>query len=356
MMGETYAVIMAGGAGSRFWPASRRSNPKQLLPLGPTEEPLLTATINRLSELIPKERVLIVTNQELTEATRAAAPGVPKGNILAEPVGRNTAPCVGWAAAHIRRRDPEGVMAVLPADHHVGDEGGFIAILRTAIDAANSGHVVTVGIRPTRAETGYGYIELADEITEGVFRARRFVEKPHRTRAQQFIAAGNFLWNSGMFFFRAQIILDAISTHLPGLSEGLAAFDKAARDGREDAEVRDRYPSLPSVSFDHGVMEKTERVAVVPGDFGWSDLGSWTSAWELADKEIHGNVVPNDAILRDAHNNYVQVPQGKLVAVIGVDDLVVVDTGDALLVIPRERAQDVREVVDELKRRDDSRL
>lgn len=352
----TYAVIMAGGSGTRFWPASRRLRPKQLLPLAPGDDrSLLRATVERIAPLVPPEHVLVVTSAELAEATATELPELPRENILAEPLGRNTAPCIGWAAAVVRRRDPEAVLMVLPADHHIGDVERFLAVLRRGLQAAEEGAIVTVGIEPTRAETGYGYLEKGAPIREGVHLARRFVEKPNRQRAEQFLASGQFLWNSGMFFFRADVILQAIAEHLPSLSAGLERLDQAATRGREEEELARTYPSLPSVSIDHGVMEKVEEVWVVPGSFGWSDLGSWTTAWELADRDADGNAVTAETLVEDAHGNYVAAPPGKLVALVGVDDLVVVDTEDALLVVPRERAQDVRAIVAKLRDRGDPR-
>jgi mannose-1-phosphate guanylyltransferase len=354
-MQHAFAVIMAGGAGTRFWPLSRQLRPKQLLPLATGGESLLAATVRRARQVLPPERILVVTSEALAAATQAACPELPPGNILREPVGRNTAPCVGWAACHVRRRDPEGILAVLPADHHVGDEPAFLSLVRASVAVAERGALVTVGIRPSRPETGYGYIELGDEMSEGVHRARRFVEKPNRARAEQFFAAGRFLWNSGMFFFRADTVLDAIEQHLPGLWEGLARLDEAASEGGEGGLLPDVYPTLPAVSFDHGIMEKVDEVAVLPGEFGWSDLGSWTTAWELADKDADGNAAVGETLLLDATGTYVHAPPGKVVAMVGVQDLVVVDTEDALLILPRDRAQEVRRVVDALRDDDDPR-
>src|SRR5512139_1888804 len=240
-MSEVYAVIMAGGAGTRFWPLSRRARPKQLLPLGPGSASLLRATVDRIAPLVPPARVLVVTSEELADATARELPEVPRANILAEPVGRNTAPCVGWAAAVVRRRAPEGVLAVLPADHHIGEPERFLAALRTAIAAAEGGDLVTVGIQPTRPETGYGYLELGESMGSGVFRAARFVEKPDLARAQEFLASGRFLWNSGMFFFRADVVLREIASHLPELARALDQYDDAAAKGVEPAAVRATY-------------------------------------------------------------------------------------------------------------------
>ena len=349
----TFAVIMAGGSGTRFWPASRPGRPKQLLPLAPGDErSLLRATIDRIAPLVPIERVLVVTSAELAAPTRAELPDLPAANVLAEPCGRNTAPCVGWAAAHVRRRDPEAAMLVLPADHHIGDEPAYLDVLRRGLEACADGSLVTVGIEPSRPETGYGYLEVGEAIAPGVHEARRFVEKPNLLRAEQFLAAGNFLWNSGMFFFRADAILEQIARCLPGLSEGLEALDAAAAEGREAEVAATVYPELPSISIDHGVMEKAAGVKVVPGSFGWSDLGSWTTAWELASKDERGNAAPAASVIVDAEGNFVQAPAGKQVALVGVKDLVVVDTGDALLVVPRSMSQRVREVKEALAARE----
>ncbi len=352
-MSGAWAIVMAGGSGTRFWPASRKKTPKQLLALAPGDErSLLAATVERIAPLVSPERVLVVTGAHLADATRAAVPQIPQENVLAEPTGRNTAPCVGWAAAVIRRRDPDAKIAVLAADHHIADGDAFLAVLARAFEAAGEGLLVTVGVKPTRPETGYGYIEVGEEIADGTYRARRFVEKPNRGRAEQFLAAGTFLWNSGMFFFRADVILDAIRSHLPGLAAALDRFDAAALAGDEASVIASEYAALPSVSIDHGVMEKADRVAVVPGDFGWSDVGSWTSAWELAPRDGSRNAVTDaEAVLVDATGCYVRGPRGKVIALVGVRDLVVVDTPDALLVVPRERAQDVREIVRALEAR-----
>ncbi|MBX3272572.1 MAG: mannose-1-phosphate guanylyltransferase [Sandaracinaceae bacterium] len=345
---------MAGGSGTRFWPLSRAARPKQLLPLGAGGETLLSATVRRAADVVGRDAVLVVTSEALGAAVLEDT-GLPPENVLCEPVGRNTAPCIGWAATRVARVDPGAVCAVLPADHHIADEAGYGAVLRRAIDAASEGDIVTVGIRPTRPETGYGYIEVGDAIDDGVHRVRRFVEKPNRARAEQLLASGQVLWNSGMFFFTARRMLDAIDEHLPGLGTSLHAFLDAPA-GDEPALVREQFGSLPSVSIDHGVMEKVSDVAVVPGDFGWSDLGSFASAWELADKDAAGNVLDEATVAIDVRGSYVRAPEGKLVALVGVHDLVVVDTGDALLVMPRERAEDVKLVVERLKARGETKL
>jgi mannose-1-phosphate guanylyltransferase len=350
-MTRCFAVIMAGGSGTRFWPASRAAHPKQFLALGGANESLLQAAVRRLEPLVAPEDVLVVTSERHAGETRSQLPQLPAANVLAEPTGRNTAPCVGWAAAHVRRRDPDAVMAVLPADPHITDEAAYVDTLKRAIDAAASGAIVTVGVQPTRPETGYGYVQRGPAVGGGVHRVARFVEKPNRETAEEFLKSGDFFWNSGMFFFKASVVLDEMRKQLPSLADFFERCDAAALCGQEQEQalVQAEYATLTSISIDHGVMEKAENILMVPGDFGWYDIGSWTSAWELAARDAQGNAVLGEAVVLDSRNCYVRGGAEKLIALIGVEDLVVVDTGDALLIMPRERAQDVRDVVAELK-------
>jgi mannose-1-phosphate guanylyltransferase len=359
-MQSVYAVIMAGGAGTRFWPASRDKSPKQLLPLGgDPNESLLAATVRRIAPIVPPERVFIATGTRLLDSTAAALPLVPRANLLAEPVPRNTAPCIGWAAATIARLDPEALILVLPSDHYITDESGFRAVIGRALETARAGYMATIGVVPTRPETGYGYIELGPAMSGGAHAVARFVEKPDRARAEAYVAGKKHLWNAGMFFFEARTMAAAIAEHLPALAEGISKLDAAAARGDETTALAEIFPTLPSISIDHGVMEKAKRLAVVPGDFGWNDVGSWQSAWELAHKDGAGNALPAESIAVDASNNLVRdLTSGgskKLYALVGVNDLVVVETDDAVLVIPRDRAQDVRSIVDELKKRNDTK-
>lgn len=353
---STFVVIMAGGTGSRFWPMSRRAQPKQLLALAPGDDrTLLRASVERILPLAPIENVFIVTGAHLVAPIAEELPDLPRENIMAEPCGRNTAPCVGWAAAKIARRDPDATMIVLPADHLIADEPAFLNVLRNGVEAAAGGALVTCGIEPTRPETGYGYLHVGDEVATGVRRVARFVEKPNLEKAKEFLADGGFLWNSGMFFFRVGAIRNAIRAHLPELETGLARFDDAAANGNEDAVVEAGYGDLPSISIDHGIMEKAEDVLVVPGSFGWSDLGSWMTSWELGEKDDAENTTEGDVILVDAMRSLVVGGKGRVVALVGVDDLVVVDTPDALLVARRDKVQQVRAVVSALEKRGDER-
>jgi mannose-1-phosphate guanylyltransferase len=349
---------MAGGAGTRFWPASRAKTPKQLLPLGKDpHETLIAATVRRIAPLVPPERTFIATGEALVDATARVLPQVPRANLLAEPVPRNTAPCIGWATATIARKDPGALVMVLPSDHTIADEPGFRAVLSRALEGASKGALATIGIVPTRPETGYGYIEVGEAIGPDLARVVRFVEKPDRARAEAYVAGGKHLWNAGMFFFAARSMKDAIERHLPALAAGLARIDAEAAKGNETSALASVFPTLPSISIDNGVMEKATDLVVAKGDFGWSDVGSWESAWELAPKDAEGNAVPEASIAVEARGNLVRdlTTNGakRVYALVGVSDLVLVETDDAVLVIPRSRAQDVRSVVEELKRRRD---
>jgi mannose-1-phosphate guanylyltransferase len=320
---------------------------------GKGDETLVAASVRRILPVCPPERVLVVTARHLGEAMRAALPGIPPDNFLYEPTPRNTAACIGWGASTVRRRDPGATVMVLPSDHYVADEEGFRAALLRASQAAESWPIVTIGISPTRPETGYGYIEKGESAPDGVFAVRQFVEKPDVARAEAYLASGNYLWNSGMFFFRAAAMNELLRAHLPDLARGLERIDRAAALGDEPAELENVFPTLPSISIDHGVMEKAERVAVLAGNFGWSDVGSWQSSWELAEKDEQGNAAPESTVLLDANRNLVADMRtdsaGRVIALVGVNDLAVVITDDALLVIPRERSQDVKRALETIK-------
>jgi mannose-1-phosphate guanylyltransferase len=351
-MREVYAVIMAGGSGTRFWPLSRRAWPKQFLALADSDESLLQSTVRRIADVVPPERVLVVTSERHADATRKQLPQLPPENVLAEPAARNTAPCVAWAAAHVSSLAPNAVMMVLPADPHIGDEQAYRALLRQAIDAAQGGGLITIGVSPTRPETGYGYIETGAELAPGVQRVQRFVEKPDLARAQEFLRAGCFLWNSGMFFFGAAAILAEYERQLPDLHSFARGYIDARAKGDDASYVQARYAGLTSISIDHGIMEHAQDMRVVEGACGWYDIGSWTTAYELANKDGAGNALLAATSVIDSKNCYVRAPAGKLVALIGLEDLIVVDTEDALLIMPRERAQDVRRVVEDLAGRE----
>jgi mannose-1-phosphate guanylyltransferase len=341
-----FIVIMAGGSGTRLWPLSRKAHPKQFLPLLPGGETLLGATVRRCAPLAPIERTLVVTAASQVDDVRRAVPSLPPENIVAEPSARNTAPCIGLAALTVKARDPDGVMAVLPSDQAVTNEAAFVDAARRALALAATGEVVTLGIRPTHPETGFGYIHAGDPAAghAPARRVRRFVEKPDRATAEHYLLSGEYLWNAGMFFFPTRRILDELSRHLPDLG---AILDGIAADPARCAEL---YPTAPRVSIDYGVMEKLPgALFVVPADIGWSDVGSWAALPEVRPAGSDGNTVIGEAIAVDARGNVLIGDSGIVVAAVGVDDLVVVATADAVLVVPRSRAQEVKRVVEQLE-------
>jgi mannose-1-phosphate guanylyltransferase len=343
-----HAVIMAGGVGTRFWPASRRDRPKQFLTLA-TNKPLLRMTFERLEGLVPPERVWVVTTAATADASREALPELPAGNILAEPVGRNTAACAGFAAHAVLSRDPVAICIVLPADHVIGQEERFRSAMAAGAHLVErEGGMLTFGVQPTKPETGYGYLEVGQEHSrDGEWKfhhLQRFVEKPGPERAQRYFESGRFLWNAGIFTWRAIDLLDEIRHQLPVLGEGLDRLAGAFGSPEADAVLAEIYPTLPATSVDFGVMEGAQRSWTVPVDFPWSDIGSWSALAEEFPGDSSNNHCRGRVLTEDARGN-VLVSTGPVVSAIGVDDLVVVATPDAVLVVPKDDAQRVKEVV-----------
>jgi mannose-1-phosphate guanylyltransferase len=348
-------VIMAGGSGTRFWPLSRRKRPKQLLPLA-SGKPLLVDTVARLASLATVRDVLIACGRPHVTAIRRMLPKIPRSGLIVEPIGRNTAPCVAVASAIVARRTPEDIVAVLPADAYVADASAFRRDLGAAAEAARGGSLVTLGIRPTRPETGYGYIEVGEQLAQGAaHRAERFVEKPDRAQAEKYLTSGRFLWNAGIFVFRADAMLAALDQFLPEVANAARSIAGAHGTTRFDSAMRRSFPKLPSISIDYGVMEKAPNVLVVPASFGWSDLGSFAALPEVRGVDGSGNLIAGHALALDSAGSLVLADK-RLIAVLGVRDMVVVDSGDALLVCPKDRCQEVRRIVDELAKRGLSRL
>ena len=347
-----YAVIMAGGKGTRFWPLSREKKPKHLLNIT-GKKSIIQYTVDRVTPLVGKNNVLIVTGASHSDEIRQQLPQLPAGNILIEPVGRNTAPCIGLAAMHIRKKDPDAVMFVLPSDHLIANTKGFLASLTTAREMAKrSDCLVTIGIKPEWPETGYGYMErgkLADTVGETkVYAVRSFREKPDTATAKAFLEDGGFFWNSGMFIWKISTILNAIERLIPDLYEGLLTIDDSIGTRHEEKVISEVYRNIKPVSIDYGVMEKAPDVFMLEGDFGWNDIGSWDALWDVLDKDKNGNATRGNVISFGTSNSLIYSPE-MMVALIGVEDLIVVETDDALLICRRETSQDVRKVVEHLE-------
>lgn len=354
---KIYPVIMAGGSGTRFWPLSRKSRPKQFLALA-GDGPLLSATVNRLPPLAKVKDTYVVCGPVHAPAARRMVPAMPKENFIVEPCARNTAPCVGLAAVHVAGRDPKGIIAMLPADHHIGRPEAFRDALASAAELAEAGSIATIGIHPNRPETGYGYLKLGPRLAakrkgKGLtaHKVERFVEKPDVVTAARYLADGTYLWNSGIFVFRADVILEEISRAMPVLGEQLEVIRRSLGTPGYQRTLKRVFPDCPSISIDYGVMEKSHRIAVVPAEFGWSDVGSFAALSDVRDVDHLGNVAEGDALVIDGRNNVVLAGKDRPVAVIGLEDVIVVDAGDAILVCKRDRAQDVRKAVEELGRR-----
>jgi len=341
---EFFAVLLAGGSGTRFWPASRRAHPKQLLRLHGSRS-LLRATWERQGDLVDAEHVLVVTSEELRPACQAELNELPDDAFLAEPIGRNTAASAAWAAVEVARRNPSAVLAVLPADHVIQDKEAYRKSLRSAIElAANEDVLVTFGIQPTEPATGYGYIEAGAEHGDAGFRrVTRFVEKPDASRAEEFLAAGSFLWNSGIFIWRAEVLLDAFRRHAPEILEpierGASADDIAAV-----------FADVPALPVDKAILERADNVCVLPIPWTWNDMGSWTSLPEVLGVDEDGNCAAGAAMLlaEDSTGCTVFSEDDERIALLGVEGLIVVRSAGVTLVCPADRAQDVRRIVDRL--------
>ncbi len=347
-----YAVIMAGGRGTRFWPLSRERRPKQLIDFT-GRKTLIQETVDRIAPLVPLHNVLIVTGEAHAGEVAKQFPDLPKENILVEPVGRNTAPCIGLAAFFIKKKVPDSVMIVLPADHVIADNTAFIETLQAAAAAAEKGnYLVTIGIKPAAPETGYGYIEGGKPLSlvgdRSVLAVASFREKPDLKTARSFLERGTFYWNSGMFIWKVSSILEALQKELPDTYGELLSLEGAlGTAGQEDA-IRRAYERIRPVSIDYGIMEKADNVIMIPGAFGWNDLGSWDALMDVSQKDRAGNATRGRIVTVDTKDSLV-LGTDKLVALVGVDNLIVIETEDALLILKRGHSQDVKKAVEILE-------
>lgn len=335
---NNYCVIMAGGIGSRFWPYSRKSKPKQFLDFFGMGRTLLQQTFDRYSKIVPEENIFVATNSQYKDLVKEQLPQLNQEQILLEPARRNTAPCVAWASAHISKMEPDANIIVAPADHLILKEGEFIEAIMKGLDfVAQSPQLLTLGIKPNRPETGYGYIQVADKKQGDFYKVKTFIEKPQLEFAQVFIESDEFFWNSGIFLWKASTILEAFHAHMPDMYEKIMNDDKD-------------FESWPNISIDYGIMEKADNVYVQLCDFGWADLGTWGSLHEASPKDLQKNVIINgNTLLYDCNNNIIAMPKGKLVVLQGLEDYLVADTDNVLLICRKDDENTIRRYVNDVQ-------
>ena len=348
-----YVAIMAGGIGSRFWPMSRSNFPKQFLDILGSGKTLIQQTFDRYAKLVPKENIYIVTAHEYVDIVKAQLPGIADDNILAEPSRKNTAPCIAYIAFKLMSKDPKALMVAAPADNLIHETEEFIKTGKKAlqfVDHINA--LLTIGIKPTYPNTGYGYIQHETiEAAPDIYKVKTFTEKPNLDLAKAFIASGDFLWNAGIFTWKVKTVLAAFEKYLPEIYEVFAAEKDKFNTPEESAAIEQIYPQCTNISVDFGVMEKADNVFVIPASFGWSDLGTWNSAWENMEKDYFSNAVAGkNVMVVDANNCMVHVPDNKLVMLQGIENYIVIDTPDVLLICKKDKEQEIKEYVAEIKR------
>lgn len=356
MNNNHYCVIMAGGVGSRFWPISRRNRPKQFLDVLGTGKSFIRATYDRFANIIPQENIFVATNAAYADMVLEEIPQMDRQRILCEPLGRNTAPCIAYAAMRIRSINPEATMVVTPSDHLILNEMHFCEVIQQCLDfVADNDSLLTIGLEPTRPETGYGYIQIAHqrgaEIDDdnSFFKVKTFTEKPNRELAEVFVQSGEYFWNSGIFVWRVPTILAAFEKYQPETYAVLDSIRDHYGKSTEQAEIDRVYPECRGISVDYGIMERSDNVWVRCSDLGWSDLGTWGSLYEHSAKDEHGNTFSSDAFLFDTEGCVVKLSEGKIAVVEGLKDYIVVDTDDVLLVCPREAEHNVKRYIETVK-------
>ncbi len=348
-----YVAIMAGGIGSRFWPMSRTDFPKQFLDILGTGKTLIQQTFDRYKKLVPPENIFVITAKEYAGIVQKQLPELKHENILAEPSRKNTAPCIAYVAFKLLQKDPKALMIAAPADHLIMETDEFLKTVKKALDFVNHfDALVTIGVKPTYPNTGYGYIQHETiEAVPDVYKVKTFTEKPNTELAKTFIASGDFLWNAGIFTWKVKSILSAFEKYLPEIYDVFASEKDKFNTPQETEAIETIYPQCTNISVDFGVMENADNVYLVPASFSWSDLGTWNSAWEIMEKDYFGNAVSGKKVMVvDAKNCMVYVPENKLVLLQGLDDFIVVDTKDVLLVCKKEKEQEIKDYVAEIKR------
>jgi len=344
---------MAGGIGSRFWPMSRTNFPKQFLDILNTGKTLIQATFDRFTSFIPKENIFVVTSNEYVNIVKKQCPQIPLQNILGEPSRKNTAPCIAYISFKLQQLDPKASLIVAPSDHLILDNIAFKKVCLEALSFVNKHNAfITLGIKPNSPNTGYGYIQYEQHaVTDNVYKVKTFTEKPNLELAKAFLSSGEFLWNAGIFVWQVKNIITAFEKHLPEMYEVFAAEKEKFNTTEEGKAMQAIYPLCTNISIDFGIMEKADNVYVIPSSFGWSDLGTWNSAYENLEKDYLGNAVAGDnVIVFDSHRNMVHTENDKLTVLQGMEDFIVVDTEDVLLVCKKDREQEIKEYVAEVKR------
>lgn len=348
MSKNIYCIIMAGGAGTRFWPLSRQSMPKQFLDILGTGRSFIRHTYERFARLVPPEHFLVMTNNAYKDLVLEHLPELRPDQVMCEPIGRNTAPCIAYAAERLAKEDPEAMMIVTPSDHLILDEAGFINVARECVEYASANDaLMTIGLRPTRPETGYGYIQVNSR--EAISKVKTFTEKPNLEMAQTFLASGEFLWNSGIFVWSVEQIRKALQQFLPELSALFAQAAEHIGTEGETAAIERVFSECRSISIDYGVMEKAENVYVHTGDFGWSDMGTWGSLYQYYPKDDEANACSSEAVMFDATGCLVSMPKDKLAVINGLKDYIVVDTPDVLMICPRSNEPIIKTFINEIR-------
>lgn len=345
-------VIMAGGKGERFWPKSRTNLPKQFLNISGNKS-MIQQSISRLEKLIDITQIFIVTNELYAELIKAQIPHLPHENIIIEPVGRNTAPCIGLASIMIEEKFPDSTMIVIPSDHIIENEEGFVKILETAVEVAqDNGNLVTLGIQPTYPETGYGYIESSNQSQQindlSVHKVNKFVEKPDLETAQSYLESGNFFWNSGIFVWKIETIRRYIQDLMPDMHDILETMKTVLNSPERNAIIRAEFLKMPDQSIDYGIMEKVNNIYVIPCVFGWDDVGSWTALERISELDENGNVIKGNILNLDTKHCIIE-SNGKLIATLGIENLIIVDTEDVTLICTKDKAQEVKLLLKELR-------